>query len=87
LVRRVFPHQYNHVPWRFQLSLAKFLAQLGLSKLSFGLVDEPGFRLCQDERISYTECERRIRRTDLTLYTVMIATLAGLGGLATLALS
>jgi 2-polyprenyl-6-methoxyphenol hydroxylase-like FAD-dependent oxidoreductase len=87
LVRRVFPHQYNHVPWRFQLSLAKFLAQLGLSKLSFGLVDEPGFRLCQDERISYTECERRIRRTDLTLYTVMTATLAGLGGLATLALS
>ena len=31
LVRSVFPYQYNHVPWRFNLSMIKLLTQMGLS--------------------------------------------------------
>lgn len=79
LVRSVFPHQYNHVPWRFKISITKFLLQLGLSKLSFGLIDEPGFRLTQDERISYTACERRVMQTDLTFYAILFAAAVGIG--------
>lgn len=76
LVRKVFPYQYNHVPWRLKLFMAKFLAQLGLSKLSLGLIDEPGFRLCQDERLSYTEVEKRIRRAELTFYALLATLVA-----------
>jgi len=53
LVGTVFPYQYNHVPWRFNLSMMKFLIQLGISKITGGLVYEPAFRDTQDERLSY----------------------------------
>ena len=46
------------------------------------LIDEPTFRLCQDERISYTELERRMIRTDLYFYAI----LASIVGLLTYAL-
>lgn len=71
LVRKVFPYQYNHVPWRFALSLSKIIAQMKLHKWSHKLIDEPTFRLCQDERISYTELERRMIRTDVYFYGIL----------------
>ena len=71
LVRKVFPHQYNHIPWRFKISMVKFFAQLGLSKISGGLIDEPGFKLSQNEKIGYRELERRILKTDITLYVML----------------
>lgn len=83
LVRKVFPYQYNHVPWRFKLSMAKFLGQLGLTKISGGLIDEPGFRLSQDERLSFTELERRIFMTDVTFYGLLAAIFGGLAYLIT----
>lgn len=76
LVRKVFPYQYNQVPWRFGLSLSKLLAQMKLHQWSGKLLDEPTFRLCQDERISYTELERRMIRTDLYLYGLLIGVAA-----------
>lgn len=83
LVKNVFPYQYNHVPWRFKLSMAKFLGQLGLSKITGGMIDQPGFRLCQNERLSYTALERRIAMTDATFYTFLVGLLAGASYLAT----
>ena len=79
LVRTVFPYQYNHVPWRFGVSLAKILAQMKIHRWSGRLIDEPTFRLCQDERISYTELERRMIRTDVYFYGI-VASIAGLIG-------
>lgn len=71
LVRKVFPHQYNHVPWRFKISMAKFFMQLGLTKISGGLIDPPGFKLCQNEKLSYRDLEKRILMTDATLYAAL----------------
>ena len=71
LVRKTFPHQYNHVPWRFKVTMAKIFAQMGISKATFGLVSEHGFRLTQNDRLSYTECENRIRVADTVLYSVL----------------
>lgn len=79
LVRKVFPYQYNHVPWRFALSIAKIMAQMKLHRWSGKLIDEPTFRLCQDERISYTELERRMIRSDVYFYGI-IACIGGLIG-------
>ena len=79
LVRKVFPYQYNQVPWRFGLSLAKILAQMKLHRWSGKLLDEPIFRLCQDERISYPELERRMIRTDLYFYGIL-ASITGIIG-------
>ena len=79
LVRTVFPYQYNHVPWRFGLSLTKILTQMMLHRLSGKLIDEPTFRLSQDERISYTELERRMIRADIYFYGVL-ASILGLFG-------
>jgi len=79
LVRKVFPYQYNHVPWRFALSLSKIIAQMRLHRWSGKLIDEPTFRLCQDERISYTELERRMIRSDIYFYGIL-ASIAGLIG-------
>ena len=78
LVRTVFPHQYRHVPWRFNISLAKILAQISLARISGGLIDEPTFRLSQDERISYTALERRKMMTDATFYTILLGIVVGL---------
>lgn len=77
LVRKVFPYQYNHVPWRFALSLSKIIAQMQLHRWSGKLIDEPTFRLCQDERISYTELERRMIRSDIYFYGIL-ASIVGL---------
>lgn len=79
LVRKVFPYQYNHVPWRFALSLSKIIAQMKLHRWTGKLIDEPTFRLCQDERISYTELERRMIRSDIYFYGIL-ASIAGLIG-------
>ena len=78
LVRTVFPHQYRHVPWRFNFSLAKLLAQIGLARISGGLIDEPTFRLSQDERITYTQLERRRIMTDATFYAILVGSIVGL---------
>ena len=78
LVKKVFPHQYNHIPWRFKISMAKFFAQLTLNKISGGLIDPPGFKLSQDERLGYQELEKRIFKTDLTLYVILIVILSAL---------
>ena len=78
LVKTVFPHQYNHVPWRFKISMAKFFAQLALNKISGGLIDPPGFKLCQDERLGYQDLEKRILMTDLTLYAILTIIFGGL---------
>ena len=77
LVRKVFPHQYNHVPWRFKISMVKFFAQLGLTKISGGMIDPPGFKLCQNETLSYRELERRILMTDVALYAILALTFGG----------
>lgn len=79
LVRKVFPYQYNHVPWRFALSLSKIIAQMKLHHWTGKLIDEPIFRLCQDERISYTELERRMIRADIYFYGIL-ASIAGVFG-------
>lgn len=78
LVKKVFPHQYNHIPWRFKISMAKFFAQLTLNKISGGLIDPPGFKLSQDERLGYQELEKRIFKTDLTLYVILSVILSAL---------
>lgn len=78
LVRTVFPHQYRHVSWRFNFSLAKLLAQIGLARISGGLIDEPTFRLSQDERITYTQLERRRIMTDATFYAILVGSIVGL---------
>ena len=75
LVKTVFPHQYNHIPWRFKISMAKFFAQLALNKISVGLIDPPGFKLSQDEKLGYQELEKRIFLTDLTLYVILALSL------------
>ena len=77
LVRKVFPYQYNHVPWRFKISMAKFFMQLGLTKISGGLIDPPGFKLCQNEKLSYRDLEKRILMTDATLYAALALILGG----------
>lgn len=79
LVRKVFPYQYNHVPWRFALSLSKIIAQMKLHRWTGKLIDEPTFRLCQDERLSYTELERRMIRSDIYFFGIL-ASIAGLIG-------
>ncbi len=79
LVRTVFPYQYNHVPWRFNVSLAKLLAQIGLAKITNGLINEPTFRLSQDERLSYTALERKKNMTDATFYALLAVLIGGLG--------
>jgi len=79
LVRTVFPYQYNHVPWRFNVSLAKLLAQIGLAKITNGLINEPAFRLSQDERLSYTALERKKNMTDATFYALLAVLVGGLG--------
>ena len=77
LVRKVFPYQYNHVPWRFKISMAKFFAQLALTKISGGLIGQPGFKIIQNEKLGYRELERRIFTTDLTLYVIMAMIIGG----------
>ena len=79
LVKTVFPYQYNHVPWRFNLSLVKMLSQMMLHRLSGGLIDEPAFRLSQNEKISFTELERRKIKTDRIFYCLLAFILIGLG--------
>lgn len=79
LVKTVFPYQYNHVPWRFNLSLVKMLSQMMLHRLSGGLIDEPAFRLSQNEKISFTELERRKVKTDRIFYCLLAFILIGLG--------
>ena len=79
LVKTVFPYQYNHVPWRFNLSLVKMLSQMMLHRLSGGLIDEPAFRLSQNEKISFTELERRKVKTDRIFYCLLGFILIGLG--------
>lgn len=76
MVKTVFPYQYNHVPWRLKLSLIKFFGQVGINKITGGLVDQPGFRLTQDHRLSYTEIEKRIAKADLIFYIIVIMILA-----------
>lgn len=78
MVKKIFPYQYNQVPWRLKLSLIKFFIQIGISKITFGLVDQPGFRLTQDHRPSFSEIEKRIARTDVVFYAVMMAVFVGL---------
>lgn len=51
--------------------MAKFFTQLALSEISGGLIDQPGFKLTQDEKLGYQELEKRIFKTDLTLYTIL----------------
>ena len=82
LVKKVFPHQYNHIPWRFKISMAKFFAQLLLNKISGGWIDPPGFKLSQDEKLGYQELEKRIFKTDLTLYAILSLILIALTYLA-----
>lgn len=71
LVRKTFPHQYNHVPWRFKVTMAKIFAQMAISKATFGLVSEHGFRLTQNDKLTYTQCENRIRVADTVLYSLL----------------
>jgi len=78
LVKTVFPYQYNHVPWRLKLSLFKFFVQVGISKITGGLIAQPGFRLSQDHRPSYTEMERRIVIADLIYYFLIFTLVAAL---------
>jgi len=78
LVKTVFPYQYNHVPWRLKLSLVKFFAQIGISKITAGLIAQPGFRLCQDHTISYTQMERRIKTADLVFYAIILMIFAAM---------
>jgi len=78
MVKTIFPYQYNQVPWRLKLSLVKFFTQIGISKLSFGLVDQPGFRLTQDHRPSFSELEKRIARVDFVFYVVVAVVLAAI---------
>lgn len=78
MVKRVFPYQYNQVPWRLKFSLIKFFIQIGISKVTFNLVDQPGFRLTQDHRPSFSEIEKRIAKTDFVFYAVMVAVFVSL---------
>ena len=78
MVKTIFPYQYNQVPWRLKLSLVKFFTQIGISKLSFGLVDQPGFRLTQDHRPSFSELEKRIARVDFVFYVFVAVVLAAI---------
>jgi hypothetical protein len=71
MVKNIFPYQYNQVPWRLKLSLLKFFVQIGINKVTFGLVDQPGFRLTQDHRIPFSEIEKRVAKTDFLFYAVM----------------
>ena len=71
LVRKVFPYQYNHVPWRFKLSLAKILLQMNMHRWTGGFIDEPIFRLSQKETLTYTELERRKKRSDILFYAIL----------------
>ena len=57
--------------------MVKFFAQLGLTKISGGMIDPPGFKLCQNETLSYRELERRILMTDVTLYAILALTFGG----------
>lgn len=78
LVKNTFPYQYNQVPWRLRLSVLMFFIQIGISKLSLGLVDQPALRLTQDHRPSFVEIEKRAARADLIFYMVMVVTFAAL---------
>jgi len=72
LVGKVFPYQYNQIPWRFNLSMVKFLIQLGISKITGGLIDQPAFRLTQNDRLTYQAIEQRMVITDAIFYIIVI---------------
>ena len=72
LVRKVFPYQYNHVLWRFKLSLAKILLQMNIHRWTGGFIDEPIFRLSQKETLTYTELERRKKRPGILFYVILV---------------
>ena len=42
------------------------------------MIDPPGFKLSQDERLGYQELEKRIFKTDLTLYVILSVILSAL---------
>jgi len=81
LVRSVFPYQYNHVPWRLKVSITKLLLQMMIHRISFGLIDEPTFRLSQNERIAFTELKRKKTRTDAWFYLILFGIIFVIGWL------
>jgi len=74
LVQTVFPYQYNQSPWHLRLWAAKFMIQLGIHKLTFGMIDEPGFMLTQHHLMKFTEMERRKNKADRVFYISMALT-------------
>ncbi len=82
LVQRVHPYQYNQIPWRLKLWSLRFLLQLGLHRLTGGLIEMPGFMLSQLHAIPFTEIERRFRSGNIAMRGMA----AGVVGLAAFAL-
>ncbi|MEM6937748.1 MAG: NAD(P)/FAD-dependent oxidoreductase [Pseudomonadota bacterium] len=73
LVRRVHPYQYNQDPLRLKLWMMRFVFQLGLHKLSRGLVEMPGFMLSQKHLMPFTEMRRRFQRGNNTVMALGLA--------------
>ena len=49
---------------------------MNMHRWTGGLIDEPIFRLSQKETLSYTELERRMKRSDILFYIILAIFLA-----------
>jgi len=73
MVQKTFPYQYNHVPWRLKAWMVKFTIQLGLNKISGGLIPEPGFLLTQRHKMNFVEMNARREKSDIAFYVFCTA--------------
>ena len=73
MVQKTHPYQYNQVPWRLKAWMMKFIIQLGLNRLSRGLIDEPGFMLSQRHTMDFVEMEQRRTRSEIAYYVTVTA--------------